>query len=442
MTIFRLRNYFPRSLMGRTILILVIPVILIQLVVGFIFIDRLFSGVSENKTKEVANQISYILSFQNEDGLPQDAFVSASQLGLKFKEVGDTEYNSTQDHRPFYDFTGIYVDRQLRSSLGNVGYVILIDEKGRKVRLGINSQGRYFDIVFDRIRASAPNPHQLLVAMVFASLILTMISFFFLRNQIRPINKLSRSLEAFGQGEDIPIRARGATEVRVATTSFQRMKDRINRQIEQRTMMLSGVSHDLRTPLTRLKLSLSLLDDASETAEMVKDINDMEKILDEFLNFTKGDSDEQHSAIHPKRLAKKIKRSWDRSGKQLRLTIDGQISDNLTFQGRELSLTRAIDNLIGNAFKFAKTVELTLVLSDKKIEFAVSDDGPGIAKKDRETAVKPFSQLDYSRNQNKGPSSGLGLAITADIARNHGGALYLGQDEKLGGLKASIVLPI
>jgi two-component system osmolarity sensor histidine kinase EnvZ len=304
-----------------------------------------------------------------------------------------------------------------------------------------NIDGKGLEFQVARTRVSASNPHQLLVYMIFAALLLSVLAALFLRNQIKPIRRLARAAEAFGKGQNLPLNPRGASEVRSAATAFLSMRARIERQIEQRTMMLSGVSHDLRTPLTRLRLSVSLMEQDAETAMIQQDLNEMEDILDEFLAFARGDSEEQVERVSPKALAEQLVENMNRNGHAVTLTFEGARDADETVKIRRTAVHRAISNLLSNALKYGGKTNLNVYTGAGFVEFVVEDNGPGIDPDQRANAVKPFARLDSARNQDKGAGVGLGLAIAADVARSHGGSLTLSESDELGGLKAAFRLP-
>ena len=231
-------------------------------------------------------------------------------------------------------------------------------------------------------------------------------------------------------------RPSGAVEVRAAGNAFLDMRNRIERQIEQRTLMLSGVSHDLRTPLTRLKLGLSMLDDA-DAADLKRDVDEMQSMLDEFLNFARGISEAEPEPVDPAELLRDLVEDFARAGKAVTLVA---VVGQGTILLRRLAMRRAVENLITNAVRYGSRAEVSMMLTEKSLRIRVEDDGPGIPPAQRSEAVKPFTRLDAARNQNKGSGVGLGLAIATDIARAHGGVLRLGQSERLGGLQADIVI--
>jgi two-component system osmolarity sensor histidine kinase EnvZ len=290
---------------------------------------------------------------------------------------------------------------------------------------------------FDRRRVSASNPHQLLVLMVFTGALMTVIAFIFLRNQLRPIKRLALASEAFGKGRVTQYKPSGAIEVRAAGQAFLDMRARTLRQIEQRTMMLSGVSHDMRTPLTRLKLGLSMLEDGAELQAMQRDLGDMERLLDEFLAFARDDSLDDLETVDPLALVRDLAARFVAGGQEVSVvSVEGQGQAVL----RPMAVARALENLVGNAVRYGNRCELRVVVSEKAVRISVEDDGPGIPAERREEALKPFARLDAARNQDLGSGVGLGLAIANDIARRHGGQLVLGESEALGGLKADLVL--
>lgn len=292
-----------------------------------------------------------------------------------------------------------------------------------------------------RSRVSATNPHQLLVLMIFTAIVLTVISALFLRNQVRPIKRLAEASEAFGKGRAEEFHPAGATEVRRAGISFLAMRSRLERQIEQRTQMLSSVSHDLRTPLTRLKLSLAMMEEGEETRHMQQDVEDMEQMLDLFLSFARGDSLEEARSVDPQVLIKKVVEDCRRSGRDVNSTFVDQTQDGGNLKLRAGAVSRAVANLLSNALRYGNEVSIDAKLAEKQLSIVVEDNGPGIPKSEQEDALKPFVRLDTSRNQDDAGGVGLGLAIVADIARSHGGTVELSRSNKLGGLKVTFTIP-
>jgi two-component system osmolarity sensor histidine kinase EnvZ len=266
------------------------------------------------------------------------------------------------------------------------------------------------------------------------------VAYFFLRNQLRPIARLSQAAEAFGRGEKVPYRPRGALEVRAAGQAFLDMRGRIERQIEQRTLMLSGVSHDLRTPLTRMRLALSMLPEDEETRAMLADVAQMERLVDEFLAFVRGDATEVAEQVDPAALAEEVVEAAVRGGGRAGLRPSAGTIPPVRM--RRQAVARALENLVGNGLRHASRVEVALERRGGELVFAVEDDGPGIPEDRREEAMRPFTRLEAERDPNRGGGVGLGLSIAADVALSHGGALRLGRSERLGGLRAELALAL
>jgi two-component system osmolarity sensor histidine kinase EnvZ len=326
------------------------------------------------------------------------------------------------------------VIRVLTENLPNLRAVELPDDHNVRAYLGQGDVILMLDI--SRSRLSASNPHQLLVNMVFFGGLMTLVAFVYLRNQLRPITRLANAAEAFGKGETLPYRPSGAVEVRAAGAAFLAMRARIERQIEQRTLMLSGVSHDLRTPLTRLKLGLSMLDE-EDRGPLERDVEDMQRLIDEFLAFARGTTAEQVRDVDPLKLITELVADSARGGVQVSL-VEAQGRGEMKL--RPMAMRRAVENLINNGERYGTRAEVSVMLSDKSLRIRVEDDGPGIPADRRDEALRPFARLDQARNQNAGSGVGLGLAIANDIARAHGGVLRLGASHRLGGLQADIVL--
>ncbi|WP_282157857.1 ATP-binding protein [Shimia thalassica] len=435
MTFRWLKHYMPRSLYGRAALILILPVITLQLVVSVAFIQRHFEGVTRQMSNAAAREINLIVETVN---LADDTTERASDLAFLSDVlnagISYQDDSAIEDRRRWYDFSGIVIDRIFSTRIPGYRGIDLPDNDF--VNVFVDSDLGLLKVQFDRRRVSASNPHQLLVSMVFFGGLMTLIAYFYLRNQLRPITRLSTAAEAFGKGRNIPYSPNGAIEVRAAGNAFLDMRSRIERQIEQRTMMLSGVSHDLRTPLTRLKLGLSLIEE-EEAELLLQDVDEMERLLDVFLSFARDAKEGDPEEVDPFALVERIVQDSARSGHDVTL-VSCEGSGVASF--RVVGVRRAIENIIGNAVRYGSKAEVSVVMTDKYLRIRVEDDGPGIPEDAREEAQKPFTRLDPARNQNKGTGVGLGLAIAADVARAHGGVLRLGTSETLGGLRADIVI--
>jgi two-component system, OmpR family, osmolarity sensor histidine kinase EnvZ len=428
----RLKSFWPRGLFGRAAVILVVPVVAIQLVVSAAFIQRHYEDVTRQMVQGVEAQLLLLL-----DALPRDP--AATQVLAKKLDIAVEQppvMPAPQgDSYGWTDMSGRFVIAALHDILPGVRAVDLASNR-REVRIWMSAANGDVSMVIPRRRVSASNPHQLLVIMLATSLLMTIIAFIFLRNQLRPISRLSRAAEAFGKGQNIDYRPGGAQEIRAAGMAFLDMRGRIERQIEQRTRMLSGVSHDLRTPLTRLKLGLSLLPEDDDVAALTRDVTDMERMVDEFLAFARGDAMDEPEEGDPISLVTRAVADAQRIGQAV-TCVKSEGSGTLFM--RPLAVRRALDNLIGNAMRYGTKAEVSVVISDRAVRIVVDDDGPGIPKDRREEALQPFARLDAARDPNRGGGAGLGLTIAFDVARSHGGALRLG-DSALGGLKAELIL--
>lgn len=431
-----LKRILPRGLYGRAILILIVPVVALQLIVSNVFLQRHFDKVTQQMTQSVVISLSYLLS--EISSAPDIAAAKdveerlAPQLGF----IVTMPASPIEERRIFYDLSGKSVISTLNATLSSVQAIDLGDLDF--VRVWADTPHGLVEVSFFRSRVSASNPHQLLVIMVFAGILMTAIAYGFLRNQLRPITKLADAAEAFGRGRIASYRPRGATEVRAAGAAFLDMRNRIERAREQRTLLLSGVSHDLRTPLTRLRLGLSLSPDSEDNRAMVQDVADMENMLDGFLAFARDEAEEDETvSVVPAELAERIVQNAGRIGREVALTKSDGAHD--TVQIRVQPVERALDNLVQNALRYADTVSVTVETGSDWLRFVVEDDGPGIAPEHREEALRPFTRLDPARNQDKGSGTGLGLAIAMDVARGHGGTLRL-SDSALGGLKAELLI--
>ncbi|NVO23099.1 two-component sensor histidine kinase [Donghicola sp. B5-SW-15] len=428
----------PRSLYGRAALILILPVLTVQLVVSVTFIQRHFEDVTRQLTQGLGLDVVYIssqLPDEDPEVVIQSGRALSRQFGLQFSVVDTAATGPLPARRRFYDFSGSVVIDVLQEVVPNLLSVDLPDDKRVAVYVELPAGTGMFS--FDRTKVSASNPHQLLVWTLVAGAFMTLIAYSFLRNQLRPIKRMAAAAEAFGKGRHVPYKPGGAIEVRAAGNAFLEMRARIERQIEQRTLMLSGVSHDLRTPLTRLKLGLSMIDDDSRE-DLENDVTEMQHLLDEFLSFAKGDSEGEPELIDPIQLAQDIVSGYERSGMPVSL---GEVEGTGPARLRPVAVRRAVENLIGNGVRYGTEARLSVRVGERSVRFRIEDNGPGIPPDQRGEAVKPFSRLDPSRNQNKGSGVGLGLAIVTDIARAHGGSLRLDQSDDLGGLMADLVLP-
>jgi two-component system osmolarity sensor histidine kinase EnvZ len=433
-----IKNYLPRRLYVRAALILVLPIVILQLVVSVNFLQRHFEDVTRQMTRGLVLEAKYLTkTLEKAETSAAGLFeINPVARALKIRAQIVTGDRREGVYRRFFDISGKTVIETIQEGLADV-YLIDLSSNKREVRIRSNTVHGELELVFERAAVSASNPHQLLVLMVFTGILMTVIAYIFLRNQLRPIRRLGRAAEAFGKGQTVSYKPAGAVEVRAAGVAFLEMRARIERQIEQRTMMLSGVSHDLRTPLTRMRLELALLESSPEVEALRRDVDDMEHLLNAFLDFARDESQEEQELVDPGDVARKAITKASRAGGDVSL---GQIQGGGAVKMRPVSVDRALDNLLGNALRYGSRARLSVSTRPGGITFSVEDNGPGIPADRREQALKPFARLDEARNQDRGSGVGLGLAIAADIARSHGGRLVLGDSDDLGGLRADFVL--
>ncbi len=430
-----LKRFLPRGLYGRTALILVVPVVALQLVVSFVFIGRHLGDITTKMSQALAHELALVVDETAGAATRQQAldgiapFLAAFDMRARFVPPDSVP---SADQIRWHDFSADMARDTIRRIVP--GILALQFPDNNVVHAYYESDLGPLQIDFNRRRVRVTAPHQLIVTMVVFSMLMTVIAFVYMRNQLRPITRLARAAQAFGRGHNMIYRPAGAIEVRAAGHAFLDMRDRIERQIEQRTMMLSGVSHDLRTPLTRLKLGLAMMED---TEDLLGDVDEMQKLLDAFLDFSRGTAEGDPEPTDAVDLIRQIVKDAQRAGAPVEL-VGAEGAGPVML--RPMAIRRAVENLIANAVRYGSRAEVSVVVSDASLRIRVEDDGPGIAEADRAEAIKPFSRLDPARNQNRGSGVGLGLAIVADVASAHGGSLHLDRSERLGGLQADIVI--
>jgi len=435
-----LKSVMPKGLYARSLLIIIVPMVVLQSVVALLFLERHWDLVtnylSSAVTQEIATLIDVYKTYPQDPGHAQLRRIAQDRLGLVVDFMPGTQL-PPPGPKPFFNQLDAALSDQIRKQ---IGLPFWIDTVGRSSIVEIRIQlpdNNIMRVFAQRADVYDPNSWIFLVWMVATSLVVLAIAIAFLRNQIRPIVRLADAAEAFGKGrEALNFRPRGAREVRRAAAAFLEMKGRIERSIEQRTTMLAGVSHDLRTILTRFKLELALLGDGPEIDAIKKDIDEMAGMLEAYLAFARGDTGEQSAATDIALLLDELKLDSERHGDRTSVTFYGQPEVTV----RPAAFKRCLANLISNASRFASTVAITGHRDHRWLTVTVDDDGPGIPVAMREDVFKPFLRLDDARNQDEG-GTGLGLAIARDIARSHGGDITLG-DSPLGGLRASVRIPV
>jgi len=435
-----LKSVMPKGLYARSLLIIIVPMVVLQSVVALMFLERHWNLVttylSSAVTEEIATLIDVYRTYPQDTDHAQLRRIAQDRLGLVVDFMPGTQL-PPPGPKPFFNQLDAALSDQIRKQ---IGLPFWIDTVGRSsiVEIRIELPDKNIMRVFaQRADVYDPNSWIFLAWMVATSLVVLAIAIAFLRNQIRPIVRLADAAEAFGKGREAQnFRPRGAREVRRAAAAFLEMKGRVERAIEQRTTMLAGVSHDLRTILTRFKLELALLGDGPEIEAIKKDVDEMAAMLEAYLAFARGDTGEQSASTDIAALLDELKLDTERHGHRASVTFYGQPEVTV----RPAAFKRCIANLVGNASRFASTVAITGHRDHRWLTVTVDDDGPGIPANMREDVFKPFLRLDDARNQDEG-GTGLGLAIARDIARSHGGDIMLG-DSPLGGLRASVRIPV
>jgi len=432
--------YMPKRLYARSLIIVIAPMILLQSVVAFVFMERHWQTVTQRLSQATIADIAAIIDMM--ETYPHDAdyanIIRIAQDRMQLKvDLLPPDPLPPPGPKPFFSI----LDEALSSEITRqINRPFWIDTVGNSniVEVRVQLEGKVLRVFVRRSQAYASNTHIFLIWMVGTSLVLLMIAIPFLRNQIRPILTLAEAAESFGKGRPMPrdFRPRGAEEVRRAGFAFIQMRERIERQIEQRTAMLTGVSHDLRTILTRFKLQLALAGGKAETkAALNQDIDDMQSMLEGYLSFARGEAAEDTGRFDLDAYFQKLGEEAHLRKCKLSTTLAG----DPTVHVRPKAFARLLSNVIGNAFRYAKTVEVHANHTRGSLIVTIDDNGPGIAAEKREEVFKPFLRLDEARNLDAS-GTGLGLSIARDIARSHGGDITL-EDSPLGGLRALIKVP-
>ncbi len=434
-----LRRRLPMGLYARSLLIVVIPMVLLQSVVAFVFMERHWQLVTQRLSAAVTNDIAAIVdlitTFPQDGDINQIVRIARDELDLNIAVEPGGELPPPRP-KPFFEILDQILSEEISNQIRRPFWIDTVgNSKIVEIRIKLED-GRILRVYARRNQAYASNTHIFLVWMVGASLVLLAIAILFLRGQIRPILALANAAENFGKGQKInDFAPRGADEIRRAGLAFILMRERIERQIEQRTAMLTGVSHDLRTILTRFKLQLALAGDNPDLDSLNQDVEDMQNMLEGYLAFARGEAEEDVGQLRLSDLMARLAAEAELYGKTLTTSIEGE--DNIRVPPN--AFTRLVANLASNAYRYADTVRIEARHTPKWLTITVDDDGPGIPEHSREDVFKPFFRLDEARNLDSS-GTGLGLAIARDIARSHGGNVTLG-DSPLGGLRATVRVP-
>ena len=430
-----LKKFLPKRLFYRALIIVAAPIILLQLTISIVFFDSIWIKANKGMTKSLVGEVKTLFdSFNSAD---TDTIIFLTNL---YKKNFDFVINikkseglpTTKSDRRFSP-----MDRSLRRELkpifGNnywfdtVTYIDLVD-------LRVRTNDQIIQIFFPKSKIAPSSVRVFVLWITLPSLILILIAILFLRNQTRPIVKLSKAAERFGRGEKVDdLRPSGASEIRKATIEFDKMMKRINKHLNQRSEMLSGISHDLRTPLTRLKLQLAMTDKKDNAKKMASDIDEMEKMLNDYLQYAKSQSEEDYVEIDINELVLDILRNFDSS------KYECKISEKVKINGRKNLLRRSLSNIVENGLSYGDKIYVEIKKSVGNAIVTIQDNGPGLPKKEYENVFKPFYRVDKSRSLNRS-GVGLGLSISQDIVKSHGGNISL-SESKFKGLAVKVSLP-
>jgi len=428
----------PKGLYARALIIIIAPMVLLQSVVTFVFLERHWQTVTRRLSTVTVRDIGMLIELYTADRAQAEALerLAEQKLGLRIRFVPGEELPEVRA-KPFFDLLDSTLSDELTRQIGRPFW---IDTVGRSnfVDIRVKLDDAVMHVIARRSQTYASNSHIFLLWMVGTSLVLLTVAILFLRNQIKPIVRLSEAADSFGKGRPPPadFRPRGAREVRQAAHAFIEMRNRIERYVEQRTVMLAGVSHDLRTVLTRFKLQLAMFEETPELEAMHADVDEMQAMLEDYMAFAKGDSGEAIVRTDIGEILSEVK-SQAHTPKPIEVEIK---EAPLVVPVRRHAFKRAVANLVNNAARFAEHINVSAAKQNGALTVSVEDDGPGIPEGEREEVFRPFYRLDHARNQDSG-STGLGLAIARDIARIHGGDIALSRSA-LGGLKAVLKVPV
>ena len=431
------KKFLPKGLFYRALIIVAAPVIILQITISIVFFDSIWIKANKGMTRSLVSEVKTLLdAYRSEETKDVQFLTSLYKKNFDFViNINDgNELPTTKSDRRFSP-----MDRSLRREMkpvfGNdywfdtVTYIDLVD-------LRIKGESEIIQIFFPKSKIAPSSVRVFVLWITLPSILLILIAILFLRNQTRPIVKLSKAAERFGRGERVDdLRPSGASEIRKATLEFDKMMKRINKHLTQRSEMLSGISHDLRTPLTRLKLQLAMMDKKDTAKKMASDIDEMEKMLNDYLQYTKSQSQEDYVEINLKNILDDILKNFD-TNKYYFVN-----KDNIKIQGRKNLIKRCISNVVENGLSYGNKIFVELRKSVNSAIITVEDNGPGIPKNEYENVFKPFYRVDKSRGLNKS-GVGLGLSIAQDIVKSHGGNISLSEGKQQNGLLVKISLPL
>ena len=431
-----IKNLLPKRLFYRALLIVAVPVIVLQIIITVVFFDSLWIKTNKGMTRALVNEVKTFIEAYNNDEYDKNEIINLFSIyqDLNIEYVDDKNFNFNFDERWFSPIDRT-LRRELKSRFGSEEFWFNTKNYKELIDLRIRYKSGYFKFLVPRDRVSSSSARLFGLWITLPALIMVLISLIFLKNQTRPITALARAAERFGKGEEIEeFKPSGAAEIRQAGLEFDRMRKRINRHLNQRSEMLSGISHDLRTPLTRMKLQTAFIKDKNLSLKLTEDINEMEKMLNEYLQFTSLSYKEKDELFNISQLIEEIIEKYDNKN------ISKNLTPRVYFNGRKNLIKRCINNLIDNSIKYADKVNIELSKKNTNLFIKIDDDGPGIPEKEYDNVFKPFYKIDKSRADSKS-SVGLGLSIASDIIRSHGGNIKL-EKSSLNGLGVKIFLPV
>jgi len=431
-----LKNLLPRRLFYRAFLIVAIPIIILQVVITIVFFDSLWIKTNKGMTRALIGEIrTFIAAYDNEKYNNKDLsnlFAIYLDLNVKYKEGSSFEKLGKKRWFSPIDRT---LRRELKSKIGIGKYRFNTVAYKELIQLNIKYKNGYFEFLIPKDRVTSASARLFALWITFPAILLIFIAMIFLKNQTRPIINLAKAAERFGRGENIDeFRPSGALEIRQAGYEFDKMRKRIIRHLNQRSEMLSGISHDLRTPLTRMKLQLAFIKDKKLSKKISLDIDEMEKMLNEYLQFTSSSYAEKNESFNISELIKDIIKKYQNNN------IFSELAPMVYMNGRKNLIQRSINNLIDNSIKYANKIDIQLSKKNSAIMIIIDDDGPGISETERNNVFKPFYKINKSRGDSKS-SVGLGLSIASDIIRSHGGNIILEKSPN-SGLRAKIFFPL
>ena len=431
-----IKNLLPRRLFYRALLIVAVPIIVLQLVITIVFFDSLWIKTNKGMTRALVGEMkTFIVAYDNGKYNNNDLsglFSIYLDLNVEFKT--DDSFELPQKQRWFSPIDRT-LRRELKSNIGTNNYWFDTTTYKELIHINIKHNDGYFEFFIPKDRVTSTSARLFGLWITLPALLMITIAIIFLKNQTRPIVNLAKAAEKFGRGEKVDeYRPSGAMEIRQAGLEFDKMRKRIMRHLNQRSEMLSGISHDLRTPLTRLKLQLSFIEDKDLSKKMSADIDEMEKMLNEYLQFTSSTFVEKDETFDISELIENIIKKYNNKN------ISNKIIPRIYMSGRKNLIMRSINNLIDNSIKYAKKIEIQLNKKNNNITITLDDDGIGIPKNEYQNVFKPFYKIDKGRADSKS-SVGLGLAITSDIIKSHGGNIIL-EKSHLNGLRVKVFLPL